>query len=222
MSRFTIGRAAKAAGVNVETIRFYERKGLIEQPLKPADGGMREYEDDTVSRIRFIRQAQEIGFSLHEIAELLSLRADPDADCADVRGRAIRKRAEVQSKLAQLAHMRDALDELIASCPGGGDVKACTILDAIQRKAGTPTPTSFYEKGPKEMRTTILNIEGMHCNGCARTIEALLMRVEGVRKAEASYDKRQVRVLHDQNTASTTRLAEAIAKGGFTARADET
>ncbi|MET4808213.1 MerR family DNA-binding protein [Limibacillus sp. MBR-115] len=133
MSRFTISRAAKAANVNVETIRFYERKGLIEQPPKPSGGGSREYDDKTVSRIRFVRQAQEIGFSLREVGDLLSLRADPDADCADVRRRAIEKKDEVQAKLDQLSHMRDALDELIASCPGGGDVKACTILEAMER-----------------------------------------------------------------------------------------
>ena len=63
MTRFTIGRAANAANVNVETIRFYERKGLIEQPLKPSSGGPREYDCETVYRIRFVRQAQEIGFS---------------------------------------------------------------------------------------------------------------------------------------------------------------
>lgn len=72
------------------------------------------------------------------------------------------------------------------------------------------------------MKTTILTIDGMHCDGCARTIEALLSRVEGVRKADASYDERQARVLHDQKTAPTTRLAEAVAKGGFAAKVAET
>lgn len=224
MKQFTISRAAKAAGINVETIRFYERKGLITQPPKPVAGGVREYDDDTVARIRFVRQAQEIGFSLREIAELLSLRADPDADCADVRGRAIEKRTEVQAKLEQLSRMRDALDELIASCPGGGDVKACTILDAMQREPravdiASPTPTSTFKRGTREMKTTILTIEGMHCDGCAHTIEALLFRVPGVRKAEASYDERQARVLHDQNKAKAADLTAAVAKGGFTAKA---
>ena len=218
MSRFTISRAAKAANVNIETIRFYERKRLIAQPPKPVGGGVREYDDDTVARIRFVRQAQEIGFSL---------RADPEADCADVRGRAIEKRDEVQAKLAQLSHMRDALDELIASCPGGGDVKACTILDAMQGqpRATDPLsdlPTIDSKKGTQEMKTTILTIEGMHCDGCARTIEALLGRVPGVRKAEASYDERQARVLHDQNEAKAADLTAAVAKGGFTAKATET
>lgn len=216
MTNLTIGKAAKAAGVRIATIRFYERRGLIAQAPKP-ESGYRTYPPATVDRIRFIRQAQEIGFSLAEVAELLSLRADPDADCADVRGRAIGKRAEVQAKLAKLAQMRDALDELIASCPGGGNTKACTILDAMQRKAGTPTPTSTCKKGPQKMKTTILTIEGMHCDGCARTIETLLERVPGVRKAEASFDERRARVLHDQTTASAADLAAAIAKGGFTA-----
>lgn len=227
MNRFTISRAAKAANVTVETIRFYERKGLIAQPAKPAGRGMREYDDETVARIRFVRQAQEIGFSLREIGELLSLRADPDADCADVRGRAIEKRDEVQAKLAQLSRMRDGLDELIASCPGGGDVKACTILDAMQRAPDSinivsPQPTTQSNKGTHEMKTTILTIDGMHCDGCARTIEALLSRVPGVRKAEASYDERQARVLHDQNEARAADLTAAVAKGGFTAKAAET
>jgi len=151
MKQFTISRAAKAASVNVETVRFYERKGLIARPPKPVGGGVREYDDDTVARIHFVRQAQAIGFSLREIAELLSLRADPDADCADVRGRAIEKRAEVQAKLAQLSRMQDALDELIASCPGGGDVKACTILDAMQRGPGG-AHTQPWRPLPREVR----------------------------------------------------------------------
>jgi len=85
----TIGKVAKIADVGVETIRFYERKGLINQPLKPLSGGYRIYPDEAVQRIRFIRQAQEIGFSLREIEELVSLRADPSAVCADVRERAV-------------------------------------------------------------------------------------------------------------------------------------
>src|SRR3546814_13734856 len=85
MTRFTIGRAAKAANISVETIRFYERRGLIAQPRKPAGGGAREYDEDAVARLRFVRQAQDIGFSLSEIGEHLPLRTDPGADCAEVR-----------------------------------------------------------------------------------------------------------------------------------------
>ncbi len=216
----TIGKAARAANVNVETIRFYERRGLIAQPPKPKAGGFREYLPDTVQRIRFIREAQEIGFSLGEISDLLSLRADPDADCADVRSRAIQKREEVQARLDRLSHMSDALDELIANCPGGGNVKACTILEAMEK--GTREPVGKSPDKPKPtkenaemMKTTILNVDGMHCDGCARTIEALLSRVPGVRKAEASYDERNARVLHDREQAPVASLVAAVAKGGF-------
>lgn len=125
-----IGRAAERAGVGVETIRFYERRGLIDQPPTPADGH-RRYPAETVRRIRFIRQAQQIGFSLNEIGELLSLRADPSADCADVRDRAAAKVEEVDSKIAELNRIRRALEDVIAACPGRGNVGACTILEAL-------------------------------------------------------------------------------------------
>lgn len=223
MTHLTIGRAARAANVHVETIRFYERRGLIAQPSRPEGGGARRYDLATVERIRFVRQAQDIGFSLREIAELLSLRADPGADCADVRARAIEKREEVQVKLDRLARIRDALDELIARCPGGGDVKACTILEAVAAgdgfAEGSPAQrNSRDEAGADDMKTTVLAIAGMHCNGCARTIEALLARVQGVRRVEASFDERRARVLHDPDRAPVADLVTAIARGGFEAK----
>lgn len=131
MMMFTIGKAARAAGVSVETIRFYERRGLISQPAKPQDG-YRLYPAETVQRIRFIRKAQEIGFSLREIAELLSLRARPEGDCADVRDQAAEKIAEVNRKIRELKRVRSALHKVSASCPGRGDLRACTILEALQ------------------------------------------------------------------------------------------
>ncbi len=131
MNRMTISKAAREAGVGVETIRFYERKGLIEQPSKPASSGFRDYPMETVHRIRFIRQAQELGFSLREIEDLLSLRTDPKADCRDVRVRATVKRDEVNRKIARLERIRDALEELIAACPGRGALRACSILGSL-------------------------------------------------------------------------------------------
>lgn len=131
MGGMTIGKAADKAGVGVETIRFYERKGLIAQPPKPQFSGFREYAPETVQRVRFIRQAQEIGFSLREIAELLSLRADPAADCGDVRARAAAKLVEVDRKMAQLARIRGALTALIAACPGRGALRTCSILETL-------------------------------------------------------------------------------------------
>ena len=127
----TIASAARRAGVGVETIRYYERRGLIEQPRKPQSGGYRDYPEDTVERIRFIRRAQEIGFSLAEIAELLSLRADPRSDSAQVRGRAEDKLAQVNEKIAELERIRAALEGLIATCPGGGALRACSIMEML-------------------------------------------------------------------------------------------
>ncbi len=132
MSDMTIGKAAREAGVGVETIRFYERKGLIEQPPKPQDAGFRVYPDETVHRIRFIRQAQELGFSLREIDDLMSLRADPAADSGDVRERARAKVTEVNRKIVELERIRSALEALIAACPGGGALRACSIMDAFE------------------------------------------------------------------------------------------
>ena len=131
MRTMTIGKAAGRAGVGVETVRFYERRGLIDQPTTPANGGFRVYPEQTVERIRFIRQAQELGFSLAEIAGLLALRADPSADCADVRDHARAKLDEVDRKIAGLEHLRSALAQIIAACPGQGALQTCTIMDAL-------------------------------------------------------------------------------------------
>jgi MerR family mercuric resistance operon transcriptional regulator len=136
MNELIIGKAAVAAGVGVETIRFYERKGLIDQPPKPLDAGFRVYPEETVQRIRFIRQAQEIGFSLSEIDELLSLRADPTADCAHVRERASAKLEEVDRKIEQLGRIRSALNELIAACPGRGALRECSIMASLITATG--------------------------------------------------------------------------------------
>ncbi|MEE8548253.1 MAG: MerR family DNA-binding protein [Alphaproteobacteria bacterium] len=127
----TIGKAARLSGVGVETVRFYERRGLIDQPPTPANGGFRVYPEPTVERIRFIRQAQELGFSLAEIAGLLALRADPSADCAEVRDHAEAKLDEVERKIAGLEHLRQALAQIIAACPGQGALGACTIMEAL-------------------------------------------------------------------------------------------
>ena len=137
MRTMTISKAAKQAGTRIETVRFYERRGLITQPLKPAAGGFRDYPPETVSRLRFIREAQELGFSLNEIAELLSLRADPKANCAQVQRRAEAKLAEVRRKIERLQDIGAALDRLIAACPGKGALGACSFLEAME--SGPPS-----------------------------------------------------------------------------------
>jgi len=146
MKAMTIGRVAGKAGVGVETIRFYERKGLIEQPPKPSDAGFRVYPEETVHRIRFIRQAQEIGFSLSEIDELLSMRADPAADSADVRARAVAKRDEVEKKIAHLQTIHTALEDLIAACPGKGAMRKCSIMESLGDTSKSENITVAPEK----------------------------------------------------------------------------
>lgn len=126
-----IGEVARKSGVSVETVRFYERKGLVVQPPRPASGGYRDYSPETVRRLAFIRQAQQLGFALGEIAELLDLQMGNNANCADVRRRAEAKRAEVRTRIRQLNRIGEALDALIEACPGEGPVEACSILEAI-------------------------------------------------------------------------------------------
>lgn len=131
-----IGEVAKAAGVGVETIRFYERRGLIARPARPVRGGARSYPQETVARIRFIRQAQSIGFSLREIEELVSLQLDPAADCCEVRARAQAKLDEVNRKITSLGAMRAKLEEVLVACPGQGGLSECSILAALSTTGG--------------------------------------------------------------------------------------
>lgn len=128
----TIGRAARAAGVNVETVRFYERRGLIPQPPNPVGRGYRQYPPETVARIRFIRKAQELGFSLRETKDLLALEMDLEVDCGDVRERAMAKIGDINRKIAELVRVRAALEELVAACPGrGASLQMCSIREAL-------------------------------------------------------------------------------------------
>lgn len=144
----TIGDVARLAGCGVETIRFYERRGLIARPPKPS-AGFRCYPEDTVDRVRFIRQAQKLGFALREVGELLSLRADPMADCAEVRARAVAKLTEVERKIAQLVQIRDALEGLIAACPGEGALRTCSIIEAVAAPPMAPSRGSAHGPAPR-------------------------------------------------------------------------
>ncbi|PHQ94995.1 MAG: heavy metal-responsive transcriptional regulator [Marinosulfonomonas sp.] len=128
MESLTISGAASKAGVGVETLRFYERKGLISQPLKPRNGGYRQYSQELIDRVQFVRQAQDLGFSLKEVRELLDLRADPDSDCNDVKRRASVKLLEIESKIKGLRKIGDELHVLIASCPSKGSLEDCSII----------------------------------------------------------------------------------------------
>jgi len=124
----TIGNVARLAGVGVETIRFYEREGLITKPPR-TESGYRQYPKEAVDRVLFTKRAKELGFTLKEIRELLSLRVDPKTDCCEVRRRAKAKVADIKEKIADLEKMEGALLKLTAACRGQGPITECPILD---------------------------------------------------------------------------------------------
>ncbi len=128
---FTRSEAAKRAGVNPETLRYYERRGLISDP-RGRSGGYRRYSPGTVSRIRFIKRAQELGFSLDEILDLLALDDTPGSGCASVKGRAEAKIEEIEVKVRDLKRIRKALKGLVDQCPGRGRAEECPILNALK------------------------------------------------------------------------------------------
>jgi MerR family mercuric resistance operon transcriptional regulator len=130
----TIGRLAKAAGVGVETIRFYEREGLIKKPAHQAGEGYRKYAPETVQRLGFIRRAKDLGFSLKEIRELLNLRASSKGKCASVKTKAQNKIADVERKIADLVAIKTALEALVSTCASEAPTSLCPILDALERK----------------------------------------------------------------------------------------
>jgi MerR family mercuric resistance operon transcriptional regulator len=152
MKTMTIGEAARRAGVGVETIRFYERRGLIEQPPTLDGRRFRLYPEGTVQRIRFIRHAQHLGFSLREIEELLALQADPHADCSEVRAQAVAKLRDVEGKIDRLREIGVALEAVIAACPGQGGLQTCSILDALVETQWAGTGSGALPAAPPKRR----------------------------------------------------------------------
>ena len=116
--------------MNFETVRYYEQQGLIPEPSRSASN-YRLYGEDTVRRIHFIKRAQELGFTHREIRDLLSLRATPNAKCADVYRRAESKARDIDEKIRTLQAMRRALSQLMSACAGDGAISECPILDAL-------------------------------------------------------------------------------------------
>lgn len=126
----TIGKLAQQGRVNIQTIRYYERRGLIPKPNR-SSSGYRLYDEVAVRRLGFVRKAQLLGFSLHEIDDLLSLRMRPGVTCADIRKRARQKIATVEEKIAELTRIRSALAKLATACRGKGPTSECPILEAL-------------------------------------------------------------------------------------------
>ncbi len=124
----TISKLAKELGINVETVRFYEKKGLIVQPEKPIQG-YRHYPDETIVRIRFIKRAQELGFTLDEITSLMSLE---ERSCAQVQALAEQKLQTIQDKMKDLKRLEKALATLLKQCADNDDKSHCPIIDSLQ------------------------------------------------------------------------------------------
>ncbi len=133
MGALSIGQIACQGGVGIETVRFYERQGLLEKPPQ-SESGYRQYPPEAVSRLHFIKKAKEVGFSLKEIKELLSLRLDTTATCQDVRSRAEAKILDIEQKLQALTRMKQALTDLTKACSGRGSVSECPILQSFEKQ----------------------------------------------------------------------------------------
>jgi len=130
----TIGVLAKLAGVAVDTIRYYEREGLLKPPERKASG-YRQYDEAAVERVRFIRRAKKLGFTLGEIKNLLLLETDRENGVLGVKIRAHERIHELDMRIAEMIRMRDALKELAEACPGTGEPECCPILSALHGDA---------------------------------------------------------------------------------------
>ncbi len=132
MEKITIGQLAKKVNVNLETIRYYERRGLLLEPPRNKSGH-REYSLEEVKRTKFIKRCQVLGFSLNEISELLSLRVGPGTTCGDVKARVEDKIMEVEKRIADLEKIREALLRMSGKCIGKGPVGQCPILEELYK-----------------------------------------------------------------------------------------
>ena len=131
-----IGELADASGVGVETVRFYEREGLLPEPPRTG-GGYRVYDADAVRRVRFILRAKELGFTLAETKELLDLRVTDPAACGDVEATARAKIADVESRIREMERIRSVLADLVRACAANEQTGECPILDALEDGSDT-------------------------------------------------------------------------------------
>src|SRR5260370_20194248 len=130
MEELTTAKLAREGGVNVETIRYYERHGLLRKaPRTPS--GYRKFSNADLNRLRFVRRAQELGFTLKEVKELLAIRVKPGSSCGDVRRKAEAKIADFDQKVRHLQAIREALVRMKETCTGRGPLTNCSILEAL-------------------------------------------------------------------------------------------
>lgn len=132
MTLLSIGKIAKQAGISVETIRFYERKGLLQEPQRK-ESGYRQYQEEDIRKLVFIQHAKNLGFSLNEIRDLMSLQSDSRSTSREVKNMAENKLQDIEEKIKMLQRMRRTLKHLVDKCPGEGPTSECPILDALAK-----------------------------------------------------------------------------------------
>jgi MerR family mercuric resistance operon transcriptional regulator len=130
MRSLTIGQLAKATQVGVETVRYYERRGLLPEPPR-RESGYRQFPFDAIRRIRFIKRAQNLGFSLREISQLLALSDGQEAGCEDVRQFALEKVREIEMKIDHFTRLKETLLDLAGKCQGVGPLIDCPIIESL-------------------------------------------------------------------------------------------
>jgi MerR family mercuric resistance operon transcriptional regulator len=133
MEKMTTSQLARESNVNLETIRYYERRGLIPKPPRNASG-YRQYSQEDIARTKFIKRAQALGFSLREILEIFSLRMEPGTTCGDMKARVEAKIDEVEHKIDDLRQIREALLKLVSKCTGKGPIGDCPILEILNKR----------------------------------------------------------------------------------------
>ena len=126
-----IGRLAESVGVSVQTVRYYERRGLLTEPERTRSG-YRLYDDETLLRLRFILTAKALGFTLAEVQELIDLRVNPATTSEDVRARARQKIQTTKAKMAGLRRLLRGLERLVAECDAGGSAQACALMHSLE------------------------------------------------------------------------------------------
>ena len=150
MQQLRISEIAEQGRVNLQTIRYYEREGLLPKPPR-LPSGYRVFSPETVLRVQFIKRAQDLGFSLREIKELLALRAGPGADQAEVKRIASDRLADIEAKMAALQRMKITLEQLVDACPGHGATSECPILDCLERgERKNPLATAAANGGGRD------------------------------------------------------------------------
>jgi MerR family transcriptional regulator, copper efflux regulator len=137
MDGLRIGEVARRAKVHVETLRYYERRGLIAKPPRSLSN-YRWYPQDAVRRVRFIKRAQELGFSLKDIKELLAVRTSPEAECGEIGRHTEAKIKAIDEKIHSLMAMKSALSTLVAQCSGQGPLTECPILESLETTEVAP------------------------------------------------------------------------------------